>query len=139
MKFRGALRPLQGGLEEELETMKALKVYAYEKCGTCKKALKWLDDQGIPYKTVPIREQPPSKAELRRMLKAQDGAIRKLFNTSSRDYKDLNLKERLPDMAADEALDLLHENGNLVKRPFVLGDGVALVGFKEAAWEEALA
>ena len=116
----------------------SLKVYAYKNCGTCKKALKWLNEQGIDYKEIPIRETPPKKPELKRMLSYYDGELRRLFNTSGGDYKALNLKDKLPTMKKDAALDLLASNGNLVKRPFVLGKDVGLVGFKEDEWAAML-
>lgn len=114
----------------------ALKLYTYKNCGTCKKALKWLDAQGVAYDNHPIRETPPKVADLKTMLAAMDGNIKKLFNTSGQDYKALNMKDKLPTLSEDEALAMLAENGNLVKRPFVLGDGVATVGFKEDVWAE---
>lgn len=116
----------------------ALKVYAYKNCGTCRKAAKWLDENGIVHQEIPIREQPPTTAELKRVLKAVDGNMRKLFNTSGQDYKALNMKEKLPTLNESEALELLSKNGNLVKRPVVIGPGVALVGFNEEEWAEAL-
>ena len=115
-----------------------LKLYTYKNCGTCKKALKWLDAKGIAYAVVPIRDTPPTIRELKRMLKAMEGNLKKLFNTSGMDYKQLNMKDRLPELSEEEALVLLSKNGNLVKRPFVLGDKVATVGFKEELWEELL-
>jgi len=113
-----------------------LKLYTYKNCGTCKKAVKWLDARKIDYTEVPIRESPPTLPELRKMHKALGGEIRKLFNTSGTDYKQLNLRELLPGMSDDEALGLLATNGNLVKRPFVLGKDCATVGFKEETWAE---
>lgn len=113
----------------------ALKIYTYKHCGTCKKALRWLDEKGITYREFPIREMPPSRAELRKVLKAMDGNVKKLFNTSGTDYKQLGLKEMLPGMSDQDALELLSTNGNLVKRPLVLGEGAATVGFKEETWE----
>ena len=71
------------------------------------------------------------------MLKAQNGALRKLFNTAGRDYREQKLGEKLPEMSEAAALSMLADNGNLVKRPFLLGDNVALVGFNETVWEEA--
>lgn len=115
-----------------------LKVYAYANCDTCRKALKFLRAEGVAFEEIPIRETPPTKAELREMLAAQGGDLRKLFNTSGRDYKALGLSAKLPAMSESEALDLLASNGNLVKRPFAIGDGVHLVGFKEDAWSAAL-
>ncbi|GAA5482980.1 arsenate reductase family protein [Haloferula sargassicola] len=111
-----------------------MKVYAYKNCGTCRKALKWLDERGISYDEIAIREQPPGVAELREM-KESLGDLKRLFNTAGGDYRELNMKERLPEMSEEEAFELLSKTGNLVKRPFVIGDGVALTGFKEEEWE----
>ena len=41
-------------------------------------------------------------------------------------------------MTTAAALTLLAGNGNLVKRPFLIGDGVARVGFGEKEWMAAL-
>jgi arsenate reductase len=115
-----------------------LKLYTYEKCGTCRKAVKFLAGKGIRAKPLPIREQPPAKAELKRMLEICGGDVRKLFNTSGRDYQSLDMRTKLPDMSAAEAIDLLSRNGNLVKRPFLLTDKGGTVGFDETKWEQLL-
>jgi arsenate reductase len=115
-----------------------LTVYSYEKCSTCRKALAWLRTEGLACTVKPIREQPPSTTELSRMLKAQGGAMRKLFNTSGVDYRALWVAARLPELTAAQAIALLAGNGNLVKRPFVVGSGVNLVGFDAALWKSAL-
>ncbi|WP_221031827.1 arsenate reductase family protein [Actomonas aquatica] len=118
--------------------MKKPVVYTYAKCSTCRKAVKWLEAEGISFTEKPIRETPPSKAELKRMLAAQNGELKKLFNTSGGDYREMKLGSKLPTMTETEAFDLLHANGNLVKRPFLLTDTVGLVGFKEEVWAAAL-
>ena len=112
------------------------KVYAYAGCDTCRSALKFLKDRGVKPEVVPIREQPPTKAELKRMLVIYQGQVRKLFNTSGQDYRALGLGEKLPTLSEGAALDLLAKNGNLVKRPFVVTPGGGVVGFKEADWEQ---
>ena len=113
-------------------------VYCYQKCSTCRDALKWLDQHGIAYQVRAIRETPPSVAELRSALRALGGDVRKLFNTSGLDYRALGMKDRLPTLSETEALELLSNNGNLVKRPFLVGAATALVGFKPDLWTRAL-
>jgi arsenate reductase len=115
----------------------ALTVYQYPACSTCKKALKWLDQQGIAHHRVHIVEQPPSQAELQRALD-QGLPLRALFNTSGQSYRDGNFKERLPTLSPAEALGELARDGKLIKRPFVTGGATTLVGFSESAWAEAL-
>lgn len=112
-----------------------LKVYEYDKCSTCKKALKFLDTRKVAYQKLPIVEKPPTFAELRKMLSFV-GDIRKLFNTSGVIYRELKLGEKLPAMTEAEALKLLAANGKLIKRPFALSAEQGLVGFKEAEWKK---
>ena len=115
-----------------------LKVYTLSNCDTCRKATKWLRAHDVAFDERAIRETPPSKAELRAALDARGGDLRELYNTSGRDYREQKLGEKLPVMTESEAFALLVDNGNLVKRPFLIGDGVALVGFDEATWKAAL-
>ncbi|MGB0745034.1 MAG: arsenate reductase family protein [Opitutales bacterium] len=115
-----------------------MKVYTYKNCSTCRKATKWLEAKGLEFEELPIRETPPSKAELKVMLAHYDGDLRRLFNTSGGDYRELGLKDTLPSMSEAEAFELLCKRGNLVKRPFLLGDGFGLAGFKEGDWEALL-
>ena len=116
-----------------------LKIYAYAGCSTCRNAIKWLKSHDIPFQEIAIRETPPSLSELKKVLAARGNDLRALFNTSGMDYRAQGLKDKLPAMTTDQALKLLSENGNLVKRPFALDDakGVSLVGFKEAEWKAA--
>ena len=117
-----------------------LKVYQYSGCSTCKNALKWLKQHAIPFQEIAIRDTPPALTELKAMLAAFEGDLRRLFNTSGMDYRALGLKDKLPAMSTDDALKMLSENGNLVKRPFAIDakGGIHLVGFKAAEWEAAL-
>lgn len=117
-----------------------LRVYAYSGCSTCKKAVKWLRENGVDFEELPIRETPPTKKELAAMQSAYGGEIRRLFNTSGQDYRALGIKDRLPSMSEKEAIGLLAGNGNLVKRPFAIDakSGVFLVGFNERDWAAAI-
>lgn len=68
-------------------------------------------------------------------LKTVGGSIKNLFNTSGIQYREMKISEKLPNMTETEALKLLSENGKLVKRPFVIGEAIHLVGFKEDEWK----
>lgn len=107
-----------------------MTIYTLKTCDTCRKATKWLRENEIEFTEIPIRETPPSEAELRRALSDIGGDIRKLFNTSGQDYRALNLKVKLPSLSEDEAIALLASNGNLIKRPFLVDEHRTLVGFK---------
>lgn len=115
-----------------------MKIYQLANCDSCRRAVKWLRAHDIPFESRAIREQPPSAGELRTMLQARHGEVRRLFNTAGTDYREQKLGEKLPGMDEAEALGLLEANGNLVKRPFLIGDAVALVGFDEKEWESTL-
>lgn len=112
-----------------------MNLHTYAKCDTCRKAVKWLKARAIPFTEIPIRDHPPTKSDLERMLAIYGGDLKRLFNTSGGDYREMRLGEKLAAMSADDAIDLLSSNGNLVKRPFLLSDKGGLVGFKEAEWE----
>ena len=117
--------------------MSGTKVYTLKNCDSCRAAVKWLKARGLAFEEKPIRETPPTQAELRAMLAVFEGDRRRLLNTAGRDYRELKLAEALPAMSDDQVLQLLAGNGNLVKRPFLLGPGVGLVGFDEAVWVSA--
>ncbi len=115
-----------------------LSLYIYKNCSSCQKAKKYLKEHSISFTELPIRDTPPSKQELKRMLQYMNDNMVKLFNTSGMDYRSQNLKEVLPKLSAQEALDMLHSNGNLVKRPFLIGEDFGTVGFNEETWDALL-
>lgn len=114
-----------------------MKIYTYSKCSTCRKATKWMKEQGVAFEELPIRETPPSVDELRKMFEYV-GDLKKLFNTSGMDYRALGMKDKLPSMSAEEAFELLASNGNLIKRPFLIDEDKGITGFKEDLWEALL-
>jgi Spx/MgsR family transcriptional regulator len=117
----------------------AIKLYGYPKCSTCRKAEKYLQQRGCTFQSVDITEQPPTKEELAAMLSHSAGKLQSLFNTSGQMYRDMNLKEELPKLSVDAALELLSKHGKLIKRPFLVIDGrPAAVGFDESQWATVL-
>lgn len=110
----------------------------YPKCTTCKKALKWLDDNGIRYELRDIKLENPTKEELTRWYQMSGLPLKRFFNTSGLLYKEMKLKDKLPEMSEEEQLALLATDGMLVKRPLLVGEDFVLTGFKEADWADRL-
>ena len=113
-----------------------LKFYGYKQCSTCRKAEKTLERLGRDYEFVDITSTPPAQGALKRMI-AQSGAdIRKFFNTSGVQYRELNIKDRVAVMSEAQIISLLAGNGRLLKRPLVTDGARSTVGFEEARFEK---
>ena len=112
-----------------------LKFICYPKCTTCQKAKKWLDDNKIEYELRDIKLNNPTLDELTEWYKKSGLPLKRFFNTSGLLYKSLDLKNKLPEMTDAQMLKILASDGMIVKRPLLIGDNFALVGFKEPEWE----
>ena len=110
----------------------------YPKCTTCKKAKKWLEDQNISFTDRHIVEENPTLEELKEWVAKSGLPMKRFFNTSGMKYRELQLKDKLPQMSEEEQLELLASDGLLVKRPVLVGDDFVLAGFKEKEWLEKL-
>lgn len=108
----------------------------YPKCSTCKNAKKWLEQQNVAFTDRHIVEQNPTAEELKAWHEKSGLPLKKFFNTSGMLYREMQLKDKLPQMTEQEQYDLLATNGMLVKRPLIVGDDFVLLGFKEAEWEK---
>ena len=115
-----------------------IKVYCYSKCTTCKKALKWLDDNKVEYKLIDIKENHPDEKTLRQLHKKSGLPLKKFFNTSGQLYREMELSKKLPEMSEDDMFKLLASDGMLVKRPLLITPSAVLTGFKEEDWRKAL-
>lgn len=110
----------------------------YSRCTTCKKAMKWLDDNGVEYVFRDIKEQAPDFSELKKWYELSGLPLKRFFNTSGLLYKTMSLKDKLPGMTEEEMLKLLSTDGMLVKRPLLISDSFVLVGFNEKEWESKI-
>lgn len=115
-----------------------ITVLCYPKCGTCRKAEKWLKENGIDYNYRPIKEQNPDVDELKSWKEKSGLPIGKWFNTSGLLYKEQNMKDKVKILSEDELLKILASDGMLVKRPVLLFGDKVLVGFRQEEWEETL-
>jgi arsenate reductase len=114
--------------------------YGYRKCSTCREAMKWLEQRGIPVEVREIRETPPSPRELAAALRLLGGDRKKLLNTAGAEYRSMGLKDQIGTLSDEALFALIQQNGNLCKRPFLLDEtsGIALTGFHAEQWQQAL-
>ena len=113
-------------------------VLVYRKCSTCMKALKWLEENQVDFEERSIVEENPTYEELKEWYQKSSLPLKKFFNTSGMLYKEMKLKDKLPEMSEEEQLKLLATNGMLVKRPLVVGEDFVLTGFREKEWGEKM-
>ncbi len=115
-----------------------VKVYCYSRCSTCQKALKWLQENKVEHEVIDIKEDHPDEKTLRKYYKMSGLPLKRFFNTSGLQYRELELSKKLPGMSEDEQFALLASDGMLVKRPLLVGKDFVLTGFKEAEWASVL-
>lgn len=106
----------------------------YPKCSTCKRAKKYLEEHGVDFTDRHIVEDNPTAEELKAWINRSGYPVKKFFNTSGMKYRELGLKDKLPEMSEDAQIQLLASDGMLVKRPLIVEENRILVGFKEKEW-----
>ena len=111
-----------------------MKFYGYNKCATCRKAQNFLAGKKIDFEEIDITENPPPKTVLKQAMQAV--GMKKLFNTSGVQYKELKIKDRINTMTEAEALTLLASNGRLIKRPIAVAGDRVTVGFNEDEYKK---
>lgn len=110
----------------------------YPKCSTCQKAKKWLVEKGLEFEERDIKNQNPTKEELKLWHQKSGLPLKKFFNTSGMIYREMGLKDRLSDMTEEEQYELLASDGMLVKRPVLVTDTAVLTGFRAKEWESLI-
>lgn len=110
--------------------MTPIQVYGIPTCGTCKKALQWLDVQQVSYEFINTKEQPPSQAQIASWVKVLGD--RSMRNTSGQSYRALG--EVKDTWNETEWVKAFSDDVMLLKRPIFVKDGIAItVGFRDLA------
>ena len=109
-------------------------LFEYPKCSTCQKAKKYLESKNFNYKIRNIVIDKLNVNELNRLIQKSGKDINKFFNTSGLKYKELKLKDKIQTMSYEEKLQILSNDGMIVKRPLLELDDAVLIGFKEKEW-----
>ena len=132
--------------------MKKVIVYCYNRCSTCKKAIKYLEEniarnKNIELELKDIITEKPNLEEMSKIIETKydkkisditRDEIKLFFNTSGILYRENNIKDKIKDLnnSIDDILKILVSDGKMIKRPLVIiKDGInkdkILLGFKE--------
>lgn len=110
----------------------------YKRCSTCRKAMKFLDNNNIAYTYRDIMSENPTPDELNQWILKSNLPIKRFFNTRGVLFREMNLKDKLDKMSDQEALEILGSHGKLVKRPLLVSDEGVLVGYHEELYESLI-
>lgn len=113
-------------------------IYCYNKCSTCRKAIKFLEETDVKFEQIDYTEQPIPEKTLEKYWRKSGLELKKFFNTSGNLYRETDMKNRLLKMTEKQQLEILSKNPMLVKRPILVLEDEVLVGFNEEKWKERI-
>lgn len=109
--------------------------YLYPNCTTCKRAKIFLEKNNIEFEEKNLKDSILSKEDIINLL--GNMSLKSIFNTSGKTYRNLNLKNTFQTLSKEDAIELLHKDSSLIKRPILIDNEnkIFLIGFKEKDWE----
>ena len=137
--------------------MKKVIVYCYNRCTTCKKAIKYLEENIARNKNIELelKDIITEKPNLNEMIKIIEtkynkkiseitkDELKSFFNTSGILYRENNIKDKIKDEknSIEDILNILISDGKIIKRPLVIikeeenNKKNILLGFKEEEYK----
>jgi len=110
--------------------------YSYSICSTCRKAAKWLDDQGLEYQLIDIVKEPPLSKYINQAFDQYPHDKKRIFNTRGKAFKSINID--IFGLSREKIIQLLLSDGKLLKRPFLIFGEKIILGFNEAEYSNNL-
>lgn len=113
-----------------------IKIYGIKNCDTMKKAMAWLDAQGIDYEFIDYKKAGVAEACLPDWNRR--AGWQALLNTRGLTWRKLDEAERA-NLDEARALALMARHPALIKRPVLDVGKALLVGFAPEAYAKTLA
>lgn len=111
-----------------------LTFYDKTTCGTCKKAKKYLNEQNVSFETIDIVNESPSREFLEKHI--DEANLKAYLNSRSKPYREHKMSQNLPTKA--EAIDIMLQDPNLIKRPIIIRGETVVFGFNEDEYQGKL-
>ena len=105
--------------------MQNVKIWHNPRCSKSRNALTLLEEKGVEAEVVKYLDTPPTKEEIKEVLKMLGISARELMRTKEDIYKDLDLKNEIDE---EKLIEAMVKNPKLIERPIVIKDGKAAIG-----------
>ena len=102
-------------------------LYISPSCQSCRKTIKWFDDQEIPYKKVNILKDKLTKEDIFRMLANSLNGFEDIISTRSKPYEENDLD--MDNMKTSELVNFIIDNPTILKRPIIVASNLMEVGY----------
>lgn len=102
-----------------------IKVLHNNSCSKSRAILEHLDENNVAFEIIDIIKNPLSEAELRTVLKKLNTDVHGLIRKNDPYFKDHFAGKELSE---DEWIQILVKHPNLIQRPVLIKDSVAMIG-----------
>lgn len=112
-----------------------LTLFGIKNCDTMKKAMKWLDDNGVAYHFHDYKKEGVPEHRLRQWLEALGWET--VINKRGTTWRKLDdvVKES---MNTEKAITVAMDNPSIIKRPILQNDTIITAGFNADEWTDTL-
>ena len=113
-----------------------LTIYTLKTCDTCKKALKWLNENEVAHKNHDVRVDGLTREIVVDLVNVL--GVEAAVNKRSTTWRDLSDQQK-DGLAKESAISLIEANPTLLKRPVFVFDDQIIAGFHDAVKQKILA
>ena len=105
--------------------MSKVTIWHNPRCGKSRDSFKLLEERGIDAEVVKYLDTPPTKEEIKEVLKMLGVSAREMMRTKEAIYKELDLKNEEDE---EKLIEAMAAHPKLIERPIVIKDGKAAIG-----------
>lgn len=104
----------------------SVSIYHNPRCSKSRQTLALLEEKNVAPTVIEYLKTPPTKTELKQILKMLEINARELLRTKEKEYAELGLNN--PDLSEDQIIDIMIEHPKLIERPIVVSGKQAAIG-----------
>lgn len=106
-----------------------ITIYTQSSCSSSRKAIKWLNENNIPYIEKRITSQPLTLSEFKNILRMTEDGTDEIIATNSNDFKNLNVD--IDQLSIQELYQLITKYPRMLRSPILIDEKRIQVGYNE--------